>query len=258
MEETNRSWNDRNFKDSYLYLLGAELPLNKYNQKVDKVLLMTLGIRENGIAEILAYSTTGADNKKDTYMNFLSLMYDRGIRSTLIWTGPDSSEFSESVMEVYRRSDLQHCTRQKIVSSLLFVDPFDQDVFQYGIRQVFRQKDIGTFLTEMNHFRMQWKNKYSTLTDSLEENMTFLMTFFKYPELIHPYIKSSSMLHIIFRHIIAKTMDDPELILDLDSWLPSLCQEKNKFLEHHPVAVFQKISQESSLLLREKYHTIHA
>lgn len=258
MDEKVIGINDSEFSDSYSYLLGTEVSLNKTSHLNGGFLLISMGISEKGIAEVVGYTQTKSSNKKESYMNFLGNLLDRGVRSPLLWTGPDNCEFTESVLEVYRKADLQHCIRHKIFSSLKSVSMLDQEFFKYGLEQVFKQKDIGSFLRAMNHFRLQWKDRYPDITDSLEENMMFLMTFFKYPTPVHPFIKSSSLLHTLVKQIIEKVNLDPLSIQDIDSWLPFLCQQRNQILINHPLIAFNNINPQSAIICKEKYHTIHA
>jgi putative transposase len=257
MERALTNWNTREFSDIYPYLFGTEISLSQFN-KSDILLLITLGISENGVSEILGYSLSKHVHKKEAYMTYLGKLMDQGIRSPLLLTGPDGSEFTESVMEVFRRSDLQHCVRQKINSSVKTVEGIDIDLFKEGLTNVFRQNDIGCFLREMSQFRMQWKNKYNDVTESLEENMTFLMTFFKYPDSIRQYIKSSSLLRSTVRQLLVKISEEPDSMQDLDQLLASLCIARNRILMNHPLPAFQKSSEQSAMLIKEKYHSILA
>lgn len=253
MEEIKKSWNSRPFPDSYPYLIASEINFSNFCRESDTVVLMALGVQEDGYAKVLGYFLTKPVTKKESYLKFMSTLYSRGIRTPLIWTGPDNSEFSEAVMDTYRRSDLQHCVRQKIQSILRQIDSLDKDLFSFGLSYVLHQKELGFFLREMNRFRSQWQNKYPEITDALEEHMTFLMTFFKYPSLIHPFIKSSALLHTLSNQIISKISTDPFSTLDIDSWLTLLCRDRNLALGKHPMSVFPKVSKEISILYIDKY-----
>lgn len=258
MKEREVVWNQRSFPANFPFLMASEISFGKYYSGLDKVLILALGIQGDGVTEILSYTTSREVFKKDTYLNFMTNLNDRGIRNPLLWTGPDGPEFTEATMEVFRRSDIQHCVRQRVFSSLRKVEEIDKNIFQVGLNDVFKQKEIGSFLRGMSHFRNQWKSKYTDITDSLEEHLTFSMTFFKYPPLIHPYIKSSFLLHNLQRQIINQILENSESAENLDSWLPSLAMERNQFLEKHPIPVFHQICQETTLQIKEKYNPIHA
>lgn len=250
--------NNKECSDIYSCLLATEIPLDKSSQLNNQYLLVAMVISVDGIAEIVGYTKTRDDNKKESYMNFLGNLLDRGIRSPLLWTGPDNSEFTESVLEVFRKADLQHCIRHKIYSSLKSVSMLDKEFFKYGLEQVFKQKDIGTFLRSMNHFRMQWKEKYIDITDSLEENMMFLMSFFKYPKSVHPFIKCSSLLLTLVRSVTEKLNQDSQCLQDIDNWLPALCTQRNQILKNHPLLAFHEVSAQTASICKEKYHSIYA
>ena len=208
----------------------------------------------NGYAEIIGFTPATEPNKREIYLNYLSNLSDQGIMSPLLWTGPDNNDFTGSVMDIYRKSELQHCVKQKIFTLLKYVKDPDKDLFQYGLQHVFRQKEIKSFLHEMNAFRSIWSQQYSDLMDSLEEKSTFLMTFFKFPELLHPYIKSSSLLLGTIRSIYDLEIDPTLSFKKLEQKLIPLCQDANDQFRKNMIDAFIRTTDETEFIYKTKYH----
>jgi len=251
-------WNSRLLSDQFPFLFESEMPIYSEEHNTTYFLMVTLGIRTTGIAEIIGYSKITERNKKESYYKLLLNLVDRGLHSPILWVGPDHDDFSQSILEVFRKSDLQHCIRHKIQSLMVKVNPSDQVEFHLGLKRIFSQPKLNLFIHEMNHFRNQWNHQYAGLIEMLEEQLTFLMTFFKFPVMLHPYIKSSIILHGFMQKINREISSNHLSIFAIDQWLNPLCQWQNMKFEQHPIRAFLNSYIESTLIFNTKYHAIHA
>jgi len=158
-----------------------------------------LGINTSGDKEVLGIYVSESEGA-NFWLQVLSDLHNRGLKDILIACTDNLKGFSEAIMGIYPKCEVQNCIIHQVRNSLKYVASKDQKVFIKELKGLSgRPKDLA----EMAFLELSetWKDKYPVVIQSWERNWDKLTTYFQYTQPIRKLIYTTNAVEGYHRQI---------------------------------------------------------
>ncbi|TXK66238.1 IS256 family transposase [Paenibacillus sp. N3.4] len=190
--EDVEKWQKRPLEKRYsvLYLDGLYVKL-KRNTVESEVIYLAMGINEQGYREILGFYIGGHESANG-WKDVLKDLYRRGAEEVLLGVFDGLPGLENAFKEVYPKADVQHCIVHKVRSTFPKVRVQDKTEFIDGLKTIYNAVSRDLALAAFQTFKGKWGKTYPKEVTSWEEQLSTLLTFYKYPDLIKGAIYTSN------------------------------------------------------------------
>ncbi len=172
----------RPLKDQYQALILDAVVLKRRTgvgaQK--RVVLVALGIREDGKKEIIDFRQAASESQS-AWEGFLNSLYHRGLSGSklkLILTDGGSG-LKAALPLVYGSIPVQRCWAHKTRNVLNGVKKIDQPAVKKDLHRISHAKNALCAKRAAKQFAMKWQQRYPKAVLCLRSDLPELMTFFK-------------------------------------------------------------------------------
>lgn len=172
----------RPLKDQYQVLIldGVVLKRRTGAGAQKRVVLVALGIREDGKKEIIDFRQAASESQS-AWEGFLNSLYHRGLsgsKLTLILTDGGSG-LKAALPLVYGSIPVQRCWAHKTRNVLNYVKKIDQPVVKKDLHRISYSKNALCAQRAAKQFVIKWQQRYPKAVLCLRSDLPELLTFFK-------------------------------------------------------------------------------
>jgi putative transposase len=190
--EDIEQWQKRPLEKRYsvIYLDGMYVKL-KRSTVSGEVIYLAMGINEQGYREILGFYIGGHESANG-WRDVLKDLYRRGAQEVLLGVFDGLPGLEDAFRDTYPKADVQHCIVHKVRSTFPKIRVQDKTEFLDDLKTIYNALDRDVALAAFDTLKVKWGKKYPKEIASWEEQLSTLLTFYKYPSLIKEAIYTSN------------------------------------------------------------------
>ena len=135
------------------------------------------------------------------WLQVLTDLNNRGVEDILIACTDNLKGFSEAILSVFPKAEIQTCIVHQIRNSLKYVASKDQKLFLSELKLVYRADTKEIAEEELEKLSEKWADKYPVVISSWRNNWDKLSTYFKYTKPIRKMIYTTNTVEGFHRQV---------------------------------------------------------
>ncbi len=197
-----KAWQNRPLESLYCIVW---LDAMHYKVKVDgkiqhKALYNVLGINKDGCKEILGMYLSESEGA-NFWLAVLTDLQQRGLEDILIACTDNLKGFTQAILSIYPKTEVQLCIVHQIRNSLKYIASKDQKEFMKDLKRVYRAINKQIAEDELLLLGEKWGDKYPVVIESWERNWEQLSQYFQYTEPIRKIIYTTNAVEGFHRQV---------------------------------------------------------
>ncbi|MFC1981434.1 IS256 family transposase [Chloroflexota bacterium] len=193
------TWRKRDlsgFKVLYLFLDAMYVPLRQRVKEKEGV-LCAYGILESG-KKVLLHLALGSRESYDSWLAFLHDMRARGLEEPLLVISDKHKGLKKAVREVFPHAFKQPCLAHKMRNILCKLPKKIEKEMKPLIKQVYYASSYEEGLKLGHELIVRFKDRYTSATECLEEDLTECLTYLRFPQAHWKVIRTSNLMERTF------------------------------------------------------------
>lgn len=159
-----------------------------------------IGIKPSGHKDILGMYLSESEGA-NFWLQVLTDLNNRGVQDILIACTDNLKGFSEAILSVFPKTEIQTCIVHQIRNSLKYIASKDQKKFMADLKLVYRADTKEIAETELDNLAEKWGDKYPVVLKSWRNNWDRLSTYFQYTKPIRKIIYTTNTVEGFHRQI---------------------------------------------------------
>lgn len=197
-----KSWQNRPLESVYCIVW---LDAMHYKVRVDgkiqhKALYNILAVNKDGKKEILGMYISESEGA-NFWLQVLTDLHQRGLEDILIACTDNLRGFSEAILSIYPKTQIQKCIVHQIRNSLKYIASKDQKAFMKDLKLVYKATNKSIAEDQLLILEEKWGEKYPVVIESWNRNWEELSAYFEYTEPIRKIIYTTNALEGFHRQI---------------------------------------------------------
>lgn len=176
-----------------------------YKVKVDgkivhRALYNILGVNKEGEKDVLGMYISESEGA-NFWLQVLTDLHNRGLEDVLIACTDNLKGFSESILSIFPKTQIQKCIVHQIRNSLKYIASKDQKEFIKDLKLVYKATTKSIAEDQLLKLSEKWGTKYPVVIESWERNWEELSTYFEYTEPIRRIIYTTNAVEGFHRQV---------------------------------------------------------
>jgi len=197
-----KAWQSRPLEPLYCIVW---LDAMHYKVKVDgkikhRALYNILGINKEGYKEILGMYISENEGA-NFWLSVLTDLNNRGLEDVLIACTDNLKGFTEAILSIFPKAQVQKCIVHQIRNSLKYVASKDQKEFMRDLKPVYRAATKDLAEDALLALEEKWCKKYPAVIESWQNNWEELSQYFEYTEPIRKIIYTTNAVEGFHRQV---------------------------------------------------------
>lgn len=197
-----KAWQSRPLEPLYCIVW---LDAMHYKVKVDgkikhRALYNILGINKEGYKDILGMYISESEGA-NFWLSVLTDLNNRGLNDVLIACTDNLKGFSEAILSVFPKAQVQKCIVHQIRNSLKYVASKDQKEFMQDLKPVYRAASKDLAEDALLALEEKWGEKYPVVIESWQNNWDELSQYFQYTQPIRKIIYTTNAVEGFHRQV---------------------------------------------------------
>jgi putative transposase len=173
----------------------------RINGKIEhRALYNILGVNKEGKKEILGMYISQSEGA-NFWLQVLTDLNNRGLQDILIACTDNLKGFSEAILSIFPKTQIQKCIVHQIRNSLKYVASKDQKEFMIDLKLVYKAINKSVAQDELLKLSEKWGAKYPVVIESWERNWEELSAYFEYTEPIRKIIYTTNAVEGFHRQV---------------------------------------------------------
>lgn len=197
-----KAWQNRPIGPLYTIVwLDAMFFKVRHEGKVkSRALYNILGIDKNGYKDLLGMYISESEGA-NFWLQVLTDLQNRGLEDILIACTDNLKGFSEAILSVFPKTEIQSCIIHQIRNSLKYVASKDSKAFMADLKLVYKADTKELAETALEKLAEKWGKKYPVVIDSWKRNWDKLSTYFAYTPSIRKLIYTTNAVEGFHRQL---------------------------------------------------------
>lgn len=197
-----KAWQNRPLESLYTIVwLDAMFYKVRHEGKVQsRALYNVLGVNKEGRKELLGMYISESEGA-NFWLSVLTDLQNRGVEDILIACTDNLKGFSEAILSIYPKTEVQSCIVHQIRNSLKYVASKDSKAFMKDLKLVYKADTKQIAETELLNLEEKWGKKYPIVLQSWNRNWEKLSTYFAYTQPIRKLIYTTNAVEGFHRQL---------------------------------------------------------
>lgn len=135
------------------------------------------------------------------WLSVLTDLNNRGLNDVLIACADNLKDFTEAILSVYPKAQVQKCIVHQIRNSLKYVASKDQKEFMRDLKPIYRATTKELAEDALLVLEEKWGEKYPVVIESWQNNLEELSQYFQYTEPIRKIIYTTNAVEGFHRQV---------------------------------------------------------
>ncbi len=211
-----KAWQSRPLEAMYCIVW---LDAMHYKVRVDgkvqhRALYNILGINKEGYKEVLGMYISQSEGA-NFWLQVLTDLQQRGLTDILIACTDNLKGFSEAILSIFPKTQIQKCVIHQIRNSLKYVASKDQKAFMKDLKLVYKAINKNVAEDELLNLEQKWGEKYPIVIESWQRNWEELSQYFEYTEPIRRIIYTTNAVEGFHRQVRKVTKTKGAFVNDM-------------------------------------------
>ncbi len=197
-----KQWQNRPLEGMYciVWLDAMHYKVRVDGQVQSKALYNVMGINKDGYKEILGIYVSENEGA-NFWLSVLTNLQNRGLQDILIACTDNLKGFSEAILSVFPKTQIQKCVIHQIRNSLKYVASKDQKEFMKDLKLVYRADTKDMAEDSLEKLEEKWGKKYPIVLESWYNNWEELSAYFEYTKPIRKLIYTTNPVEGYHRQV---------------------------------------------------------
>ena len=197
-----RAWQHRPLDPVYciVWLDAMHYKVRVEDRVEHRALYNILGIDKDGYKEVLGMYISESEGA-NFWLQVLTDLNNRGLKDILIACTDNLSGFTEAILGVFPRTQVQKCIVHQIRNSLKYVASKDKKEFMGDLKSVYRATGKQVAEDALLELEEKWGKKYPVVIESWQRNWEELSQYFQYTEPIRKIIYTTNAVEGFHRQV---------------------------------------------------------
>ena len=211
-----KAWQSRPLASMYciLWLDAMHYKVRSDCKIQHKALYNILGINKEGHKEVLGMYISESEGA-NFWLQVLTDLQNRGLNDILIACTDNLRGFSEAILSVFPKTQIQKCIVHQIRNSLKYVASKDQKEFMKDLKLVYKAINKNVAEDELLNLEEKWGEKYPIVIESWQRNWEELSQYFEYTEPIRRIIYTTNAVEGFHRQVRKVTKTKGAFVNDM-------------------------------------------
>ncbi len=211
-----KAWQSRPLEAMYCIVW---LDAMHYKVRVDgkvqhRALYNILGINKEGYKEVLGMYISQSEGA-NFWLQVLTDLQQRGLTDILIACTDNLKGFSEAILSIFPKTQIQKCVIHQIRNSLKYVASKDQKAFMKDLKLVYKAINKNVAEDALLNLEQKWGEKYPIVIESWQRNWEELSQYFEYTEPIRRIIYTTNAVEGFHRQVRKVTKTKGAFVNDM-------------------------------------------
>lgn len=197
-----KAWQSRPLEAVYpiVWMDAMHCKVKEDGRITHKAVYNIIGISKSGHKDVLGMYISESEGA-NFWLQVITDLNNRGVEDILIACTDNLKGFSEAILSVFPKTEIQTCVVHQIRNSLKYIASKNQKEFLRDLKLVYRADTKELAETELNNLEEKWNNKYPVVITSWRNNWDKLSTYFKYTKPIRKIIYTTNTVEGYHRQI---------------------------------------------------------
>jgi len=189
------AWQNRPLETTYLvvWMDAIVFKVRENSRVINKAIYLAVGLKKDGHKEVLGM-WLGKNESSAFWMSVLTDLRTRGVEDILITVTDNLNGFTDTIKNVFPKSDTQICVVHQIRNSTKYVVWKDKKDFTKDMKHIYTAPNRDAAQAALEDFKIKWNSKYSYAVDSWYHNWDELTVFMDFPVEIRTIIYTTNLI----------------------------------------------------------------
>ena len=197
-----KSWQSRELESVYTIVWMDAMHYKVRDNGVvrSKAVYNVIGINKDGYKDLLGMYVSESEGA-NFWLSVLTDLNNRGVDDILLACTDNLKGFSEAILSIYPKAEIQSCIIHQIRNSLKYIASKDKKAFMTDLKPVYQAVSKGVAEDKLLDLEQKWGDKYPIVIDSWQKNWEKLSTYFDYTIPIRKLIYTTNTVEGYHRQI---------------------------------------------------------
>jgi putative transposase len=197
-----KEWQNRPLEPLYtiVWMDAMHYKVKSEGTVVTRAVYNILALNKAGFKELIGMYISESEGA-NFWLTVLTDLKARGVKDILIACTDNLNGFSEAILSVFPKTEVQSCIIHQIRNSLKYVLHKDKKEFMSDLKLVYKAVNKDQAEVELVNLEIKWGKKYSLVIKSWNNNWHKLSTYFQYDVLIRKLIYTTNAVEGFHRQV---------------------------------------------------------
>jgi putative transposase len=197
-----KEWQNRPLEPLYtiVWMDAMHYKVRSEGRVVTRAVYNILAVNKSGHKELIGMYVSESEGA-NFWLTVLTDLKARGVKDILIVCTDNLNGFSEAILSIFPKTEVQSCVIHQIRNSLKYVLCKDKKEFMKDLKKVYKAFNKAQAEEELANLEIKWGKKYPFVIKSWNNNWHKLSTYFQYDELIRRMIYTTNAIEGFHRQI---------------------------------------------------------
>lgn len=202
LEDEFQAWKQRKLAAHYVYGFadGTYFSVIYDHEGCKMPILAVIGIRPDGVREVLAFSVGDRENQP-AWEQLLDNLKDRGVEQVDLWITDGNRAMLNAVETKFPDAKRQRCIKHKMENVLGYVPQKQREVVEPELKAIFYQEDRARAEQAFAAFCAKYAKTYGTAVECLQRDQAALLTFYDFPRAHWRTIRTTNVIERLFEEV---------------------------------------------------------
>lgn len=202
LEDEFQAWKQRKLAPHYVYCFadGTYFSVIYDHEGCKMPILAVIGIRPDGVREVLAFSVGDRENQP-AWEQLLDNLKDRGVEQVELWITDGNRARLNAVETKFPYAKRQRCIKHKMENVLGYVPQKQRDGVEPELKAIFYQEDRAHAEQAFAAFCAKYARTYGTAVECLQRDQAALLTFYDFPRAHWRTIRTTNVIERLFEEV---------------------------------------------------------
>ncbi len=163
-----------------------------------------LGVDEEGRREIIHFMLAPSESAT-AWKQVLEDLCQRGLQKVEFIVADGLAGLREAAVEIFPSAHFQLCWLHKVKNLMAKVRARDRAALAYDLKLIYKAENLRAAKEAFTLFKMAWGRKYPKVVESLEKDLSSLLSFMKVPPQLWDKLYTTNLLERAIKEIRRRT-----------------------------------------------------
>lgn len=164
------------------------------------MILTALGVDLRGNREVLALRAS-AEESQDDWSALLQDLRNRGVKEIDLLVTDGDTDLLSAITHLFPAARRQHCLVQKQRHVMSTIPKRERQGVITDLKGIWMCQKEEEARVNLAAFKAKYHKRYPEAVRSLSEDEEHLLTFYAFPKVMHPYIRSTNAIESLFSKV---------------------------------------------------------